>query len=1127
MKHQMNTNPIGLPAVRPSSRHWQKLLLAAWLLFSVCPVLWAATDSWTGSGTNGNWGTAGNWSPAAVPAAGDTVKFASATFTNANEPNLNANYTIGQITMNATTKNVTFSAGGGVLTIGLGINARLNTAYAFTLAANSQLGASQSWLNSNSLPSTISGTVNLNSQTLTIGGTGNTIISGAITNNGSLVNSGPGTLTLSGANTYSGNTVVAGGTLLAGAAGVIPSGANAGNVSLTGTLDLNGYNQLINGLGGAGWVTNNGATGAVLTVGAHNATASFVGSLADGASALGFTKTGAGVQTLSGLSTYSGITTVNAGTLILGSAWNGSGAVIVNDGGTLGVVPAAQGAVLDVSSLTFGTSLDSTNTFNLGGFAYPVTAVENVTGALTLNGTVIINVSGTGAAGSIPLISWGSLGGTGGFQIGTLPQGYAGVLATNGNVLELTLTVSLDPLSWRGELNHLANGDWVTNAPSVHTNWYDSLLHVRAGYVDGSPVQFDDTLTGTNSVNLPGIVQPTSIVVNNVTNNYGFSGLGGIISPSGLTKSGTGTLTIGTSNNFSGSVSINGGILLATNSAALGTTTAEVVVTNGAALQLAGSINIEAPPLVLNGTGVSLDGALRSLSGSNTYGGALTLGEPTQINSDAGTLTLASGNPIVDAVDLTVGGNGNVTFADSLTSLTSLTLNGNGTVTLLGVNTYSGPTIINSGTLDLGTGGPNFTLGTGNVVDNGTLVFFLGGTANWKLPTTITGNGTLVLAGTGLQQQSTYVFSQPFSGFNGPVIINNSRVAVKNPPTPLGAGSITINRGGEIYIQSAGFYTNTFNIAGNGWSETAAPTGIGAIRLSSGTVVAGPVNLLGSARLSAYSASGVISGIIDDGTNTFAIEVASVTGNGTLIFSATNTYKGGTTVSSGTLLVDGVLAAAGTVTVATNATLGGSGTVGGSTIINAGGTVSPGDAAGILGTLTFSRNLTLNSGATAQFVLNTGNTPSTNDYLAVAGNLNVTNSILTVTNLGPDLVAGNSFTLLSQPTSGFTIVNLPALDPGLVWANNLAVNGSIQVLAAPPSFPAGAVTVLADGNIILTATGTAGEPYTLWAGTNLAAPATNGGWTVLGSGTITESPFTIIDLTATNYPKRFYLFSTP
>jgi hypothetical protein len=34
-------------------------------------------------------------------------------------------------------------------------------------------------------------------------------------------------------------------------------------------------------------------------------------------------------------------------------------------------------------------------------------------------------------------------------------------------------------------------------------------------------------------------------------------------------------------------------------------------------------------------------------------------------------------------------------------------------------------------------------------------------------------------------------------------------------------------------------------------------------------------------------------------------------------------------------------------------------------------------------------------------------------------------------------------------------------------------------------------------------------------------------WTLLSNGTMTTSPFTIIDRNATNYSQRFYLFSTP
>ena len=79
--------------------------------------------------------------------------------------------------------------------------------------------------------------------------------------------------------------------------------------------------------------------------------------------------------------------------------------------------------------------------------------------------------------------------------------------------------------------------------------------------------------------------------------------------------------------------------------------------------------------------------------------------------------------------------------------------------------------------------------------------------------------------------------------------------------------------------------------------------------------------------------------------------------------------------------------------------------------------------------------------------------------------------------------------------------------------------------AVPPSFSSGAIIRLTDRNFSLTATGSIGTPYRFWANTNLAA-ATNP-WTLLGSGNIPSNPFTVYDLTATNYPRRFYRFSSP
>lgn len=80
----------------------------------------------------------------------------------------------------------------------------------------------------------------VSSQTLIIGGAGNTTISSNITGGGKLTKQDAGTLLLTGANTYSGATTINGGTLALGA-----TNALATNTAITlggGTLNLGGFN---------------------------------------------------------------------------------------------------------------------------------------------------------------------------------------------------------------------------------------------------------------------------------------------------------------------------------------------------------------------------------------------------------------------------------------------------------------------------------------------------------------------------------------------------------------------------------------------------------------------------------------------------------------------------------------------------------------------------------------------------------------------------------------------------------------------------------------------------------------------------------------------------------------------
>src|SRR6185295_10002238 len=136
-----------------------------------------------------------------------------------------------------------------------------------------------------------------------------------------------------------------------------------------------------------------------------------------------------------------------------------------------------------------------------------------------------------------------------------------------------------------------------------------------------------------------------------------------------ITRDGTGTLILAGANSFSSDLSINAGFVTAMNNAAFGTTAGDVTVLNGAAVRLQGNIAIGAELLNLSGSGGASDGALRNLSGNNSWGGPIALAAAATVGADAGTLTLkgtfdnngylasftGAGNTIVNGV---MSGNG-------------------------------------------------------------------------------------------------------------------------------------------------------------------------------------------------------------------------------------------------------------------------------------------------------------------------------------------------------------------------------------------------------------------------------------------------------------------------------------
>jgi autotransporter-associated beta strand protein len=179
----------------------------------------------------------------------------------------------------------------------------------------------------------------------------------------------------------------------------------------------------------------------------------------------------------------------------------------------------------------------------------------------------------------------------------------------------------------------------------------------------------------------------------------------GVLSGSGgLSNTGTGTVTLQGANTYTGATNISAGVLNIQNNTSLGTTAGGTTISSGATLQVQGGITVGSEALNIRGTGASgQTGALVNVSGTNNYGGLVTLAGNTTFSSLSGTLNITNAGTITGAtfgLTLTGAGQGSITSIIGTTT-GSLTKSGTGTWTLKGANTFTGATIVNGGTLTL------------------------------------------------------------------------------------------------------------------------------------------------------------------------------------------------------------------------------------------------------------------------------------------------------------------------------------------------------------------------------------------------------------------------------------------
>jgi autotransporter-associated beta strand protein len=288
--------------------------------------------------------------------------------------------------------------------------------------------------------------------------------------------------------------------------------------------------------------------------------------------------------------------------------------------------------------------------------------------ALSINGSSdTINVSAVPGLGQFQLISYGGLIGAYDFVLGTLPPGFQGYLSNNaaGFSVDIVITNSLAKTDiWRGNVN----GNWDTST----LNWLSS--GGPSSFQQGDDATFDDTLTGTANVILTLPVLPGSVLCNNSSHNYVFSGTGKLGGTGALTKQGTGSLTLTETggDNLSGGIIASGGTLVLDNAGS--------ALSGGMAIGAGGTVQI----------------------GNNDANGGLPSGSVTV----DGSLVFNRNNSL--AVATPIAGNG------------SLAQNGTGTLSLSGANSYSGNTYIYGGTLSL-SGAGNLSNSAVVYINNATL----------------------------------------------------------------------------------------------------------------------------------------------------------------------------------------------------------------------------------------------------------------------------------------------------------------------------------------------------------------------------------------------------------------------
>jgi len=652
-------------------------------------------------------------------------------------------------------------------------------------------------------------------------------------------------IVLSGNVTTPGGTVVPTGT----ASSSDPVNNPPGLFITTGTSTLT--------LSGAGTTWNAGTY-----AGAFNVNGSAVGGLtvSNGAqlvipdtAAVGFLSFNSGTLTVTGSGS-----SVTTNYLAVGRG--GDATVILTNGGHLTSNSTTIGECCGATSAANITVLvDGTGTvWNAGYFIaggatnnVDVTVSNGATIQATNNSGIGINGAGsmlvTGTGSSFVIVDSGALD-IGGYTFGG--EGHGTLTISDGALVSApTVLMGVGDSGATGTLIVNTKGILETAAllpdeGSATAEFDNGILRATADSTPGSALISGFT-PGNFSLGVGGMFLDSNGF--NVTASSVMSGLGG------LTKQGTGTLTLTEDNTYSGGTTISAGTLQLGDGGTSGSILGNVSNNGMLAfdrsdiLSFAGTVSGMGAVNQI-GTGTTI------LTSANTYTGGTTITSGTLQLGDGGTTGSIVGD-VVDNGTLAFNRSDTATFAGTVSGSGAVNQIGVGTTILTGDSTYTGGTTISAGALQLGNGDTSGSI-TRDVTNNGQLIFDRSDVSTFV--GIISGTGSVAQVGSGTTILNA---ANSYSGSSSVVAGTLAVGDASHAGATLGTGATTVDAGATLggYGMAVGSVSNAGTIA----VANALP-GFASEANGTFTIVG---NLANQGMLNVAAASGQIGNVLKVGGN--------------------------------------------------------------------------------------------------------------------------------------------------------------------------------------------------------------------------------------------------------------------